>query len=415
MAKDRAAISASRRSWTRHDQEPKVSDSKSAADLIMTVFCILRSDGHNVAQRLGLEGGVILACALAVLLALATPLHAQQTPEAAPSVKVGLYLSPPFVMEEKGRHSGMAVELWQNLASSLNLDSDYQVFPTLGALIDAAVEGDVDIAVTNLTITQDRAQRIDFTQPWFDAGLRIMVNDDQSSGFWDVMAGLQSSGHLRAYAWLAFVIVIATVLLTLFDRRIDKDFPRRWRDGLAESFYAVMSIATSGKSPSRKNLFGWIGRIWQALWLVCGIAVLAYVTSSVTSVMTTLSLTNRINGLADLPGKTVGVFSGSVAEEYARASALGSRSFPNIDEAVAALRGNRIAAIVGDAPVLEYYAHTHPEAGLSVVGAMFEPDKYGFGLSRRSQLVRPLTVELLGAHESGLVEELRSRYFGDAP
>jgi polar amino acid transport system substrate-binding protein len=358
-----------------------------------------------------------LACVLTVLFGLValTPSRAQEVSEAPRSVKVGLYLSPPFVMEENERYSGMAVELWQNLALSLKLDSDYRVFPTFGALVDATASGAVDVAVTNLTITQGRAQRIDFTQPWFDAGLRIMVNDNQSAGFWDIVTGLQNSGHLRAYAWLAAVIVAATLFLTIFDRWFDKDFPRRWRDGLAESFYAVMSIATSGKSPSRKNLFGWVGRIWQALWLVCGIAVLAYITSSVTSVMTTLSLSNQVNGLADLRGKTVGVFSGSVAEEYARGSALGSRSFANIDEAVAALRGQRIAAIVGDAPVLEYYAHTHPEAAVSVVGAIFEPDKYGFGLSHESPLTRPLTVVLLGLHEGGVVEELRSKYFGHAP
>ena len=176
-----------------------------------------------------------------------------------------------------------------------------------------------------------------------------------------------------------------------------------------------MSVATSGKSPSRKNLFGWIGRIWQALWLVSGIAVLAYVTSSVTSVMTTLSLANQINSLTDLPGKTVGVFTGSVAEEFARDSALTSRSFANIDEAVAALLDKNIAAIVGDAPVLEYYAHRNPDVPVSVVGAIFEPDKYGFGLAHRGELTRPLTVELLGARERGLVEDLRSEYFGESP
>jgi ABC-type amino acid transport substrate-binding protein len=141
--------------------------------------------------------------------------------------------------------------------------------------------------------------------------------------------------------------------------------------------------------------------------------VLAYITSSVTSVMTAISLTNQINSLSDLPGKTVGVFTGSVAEEYAQESGLAARSFRNIDEAVAALRRGEIAAIVGDAPVLEFYAHTHRDAPVTVVGAIFEPDKYGFGLTHRSDLTQPLTVELLGAHESGLVEELRAKCFGD--
>src|SRR5690606_14028959 len=144
-----------------------------------------------------------------------------------------------------------------------------------------------------------RAQRVDFTQPWYDGGDRIMIRTEQGQGFANLIAGLSDAGFLKAYVWIAAVIVAATILLTLFDRRFDKSFPTRWRDGIAESFYAVMSVATSGKPPARKNLFGWVGRIWQGLWLVCGIAVLAYVTSTVTSVMTSLSLTNQINSVAD--------------------------------------------------------------------------------------------------------------------
>jgi ABC-type amino acid transport substrate-binding protein len=359
--------------------------------------------------------GAFFGVALAILANVLTvaDLHAQDAPAAPRPARVGLYISPPFVIEEDGRYSGMAIELWETVASKLNLVSDYEVLPTIRDLVRATSAGDLDVAVTNVTITQGRAERIDFTHPWFDAGLRIMVNQDQTAGFWDVVTGLQESGHLRAYAWLALVIVVATIVLTLFDRRFDQNFPERWREGLAESFYAVMSIATSGRA-ARKNLFGWVGRIWQALWLVCGGAVLAYITSSVTSVMTTLSLTNQINGLADLPGRTVGVFTGSVAEDFARDSALPSRSFENVDEAVGALLDGRIAAIVGDAPVLAYYAHTHPDAPVAVVGRIFEPDKYGFGPTRHSDLTRPLTVELIGAHESGLLEELRAKYFGDA-
>lgn len=331
------------------------------------------------------------------------------------SLAVGVYVHPPFVMEEDGRYHGMAIDLWEWLADQRNLESEYIEFGNVGELVNAAAAGQIDVAVTNMTATKDRAERIDFTHPWFDAGQRIMVNDDRSAGFSDIISGLSETGHLRAYGWIVLVIIAATILLTLFDRHFDKDFPRRWRDGVAESFHAVMSVATSGKPPSRKNLFGWIGRIWQGLWLVCGIAVLAYVTSSVTSVMTTLSLTSQINNVADLSGRTVGVQPGSVSEDYARELGLNTRPFQHIDEAVAALLNDRIDAIVGDAPVLEYYAHTNPQQPVTVVGPIFAPDKYVFGLVHKSTLTRPLTVELVGAQESGLIEQIREQYFGDAP
>lgn len=370
----------------------------------------------QVRRRIRTLAGLFhLLAIVAWLFGGAVGASAQTGPVAAgDTVRVGLYISPPFVMEQDGHYTGMAVELWEMLAGGLGLQSDYRVLPTPRDLVQAVAGGDIDVAVSNLTITRARAERVDFTQPWFDAGLRVMVSDDQAASFSDVVGGLRDSGYLRAYAVLALVVVVATILLTAFDRRFDRDFPRRWRDGLAESFYVVMSVATTGRTPARRNLFGWLGRIWSALWLVCGIAVLAYVTSSVTSVMTTLSLTNQIHGPGDLPGKTVGVFAGSTAEDFARDSGLARRSFTDTDAAAAALLDGSVAAIVGDAPVLEYYAHTHPQQHVSVVGAIFEPDKYGFALAKGGRLTDALTLELLGARERGRVQELHAKYFGDS-
>lgn len=355
--------------------------------------------------------------ALCIAFACITPAQAQVrgTDGSVPlprSVTVGVYVHPPFVMKAEDRFTGLAVDLWYRMADQLGLESQFVEFANVGALVDATASGDIDVAVTNMTVTQDRVERIDFTHPWFDAGQRIMINAKHGSGTWDFIKGLSDSGHLRAYAWIALVILVATFALTVFDRHFDKDFPRRWRDGISESFYVVMSVTTSGRSPARKNLFGWLGRIWQALWLICGIAVLAYVTSSVTSVMTTLSLTNQINSAADLPGQVVGVQPGSVAADYAHQHGLNTRSFEQIDEAVTALMAGHIDAIIDDAPVLEYYAHTHSDQSVAVVGPIFEPDKYAFGLNHRSELTRPLTVRLIGAHESGMIEDIRIRYFG---
>jgi ABC-type amino acid transport substrate-binding protein len=149
-----------------------------------------------------------------------------------------------------------------------------------------------------------------------------------------------------------------------------------------------------------------------ALWLVCGVAVLAYVTSTVTSVMTTISLTRQINGPADLPGKTVGVFTGSVAEQFARQNGFKTEAIANIDLAVDALVNGRIDAIVGDAPVLEYFDFSHPESDVTVVGKIFKPDKYGFGFRSNSDLTKVVTVELLERAENNGIEALRAKYFG---
>lgn len=354
------------------------------------------------------------AIALALLLLfLLTNVVAQAQEPAAP-LEVGVFTNPPFVMHDDGRFTGMAIELWERLAADLGRQYRYVEFKTVHDLVEATASGDIDVAVTNLTINKPRAARVDFTQPWFDGGDRIMVSTDRGSGIGGLIAGLSDAGFLKAYAWIAAIIVAATILLTLFDRRFDESFPKRWRDGIAESFYTVMSVATSGRPPSRKNLFGWMGRIWQGIWLVCGIAVLAYVTSSVTSVMTTLSLTNQITSLDDLGDKPVAVMSGTVQEDFAREEGLKVLTYSGIDDAVEALVNGDVTAIIYDAPVLEYYAHTHPDQPVDVVGRMFEKDKYGFALPRQSPLTRPLTLAVLGALEAGEIDELRTKYFGES-
>src|SRR5690606_32216313 len=205
------------------------------------------------------------------LILLPTIAGAQET-QPRP-VKVGVYTSEPFVISQGGNaFGGMAIDLWQNVATRLNLATQYKEYPNYLELVQAVSKNEIDAAVTNLTITENRAQIVDFTHPWFDAGLRIMTHENPGGKWGDLISHLGDAGHLATYAWIGFVILCATFILTMFDRRFDPAFPRMWHEGLAESFFQVISIATSGKS-SRKNLFGWLGRIWQAFWLLFGIAV----------------------------------------------------------------------------------------------------------------------------------------------
>lgn len=371
---------------------------------------------HPVPVR-AMPGLRTIACFLLSCLVWAGCAGASETEGASDTgldearISVGVYVSPPFVMkDDSGGYSGMAIDLWEDVAQDQGWQFDYIEHPTFGALVGSVEDGELDVAVTNLTITQDRAERIDFTHPWYDAGMRVMTleGSGSSGAMWSAM---RQSGHLRAYAFLGLVLLMSTWALTIFDRRFDKDFPKKWGDGLAESFYHVMSIATSGKA-KRNNLFGSPGKVMAAVWMVCGVAVVAYITSSITSVMTTISLTRQINGVGDLPGRTIGVLEGSTAEQYAQSVHFDFRRYTGIDSATQALNDGSVIAVIADAPVLEYYVHTRPGSGAAVVGETFNRDKYGFGLQHGSGMTKPLSIQLIGMHESGRLEELRARYFG---
>jgi len=353
---------------------------------------------------------------LPLLLALAVVLVAGRTDaQPAPKViEVGVYVSPPFVLKLGNGYSGMAVDLWQKATADLAIVSHYKEFQNVADLVDAVASGRVHAAVTNLSITRARAQILDFTQPWFDSGLRVMVHSDARASVMGLVDGLRDAGHLANFAWIAVVMLLATVLMTIFDRKVDAEFHQRWRDGLAENFYHVISLATKGEA-SRKNLLGWIGRIGEALWLLCSVAVIAYVASSITSVMTASHIANQIKSVADLQGRIVGVRIGSVAEDYLSAFKVRKRLFNHIHEAADALVWRDISAIVDDNSILEYFAHTHPHLPLDVVGNTFRAEKYGFAFTVGSSFARPVSLRIIELQENGEAETLRARYFGFKP
>ena len=277
-------------------------------------------------------------------------------------------------------------------------------------LLQLVREKRVDIAVANLSITAPRFEVMDFTQPWFDAGLRIMIDEDRHAGMGNLMAGMRRSGHLRIYAWLAVIIVVGTIVLTLIDRKYHPEFPGTWREGLAESFYHVMSVATSG-STTHRNLFGAAGRLLGAMWLAFGVAVVAYVTSSITSVMTASQMAHQISSFGDLHGKHVGVMAGSVGETFSRAAMLDLQAFDTMEQAVDALVQGRISAIVRDAPVLDGTT-MHTRNCPSRSSGRCTTSRSMVSRSPDSPLTRPVSEAILRLQEKGGLDTLRTRYFG---
>jgi len=358
------------------------------------------------------RGFALLILTLLSLFLNSQMLFAQPANPPSGPVKVGVYVSEPFVYKEGDTYNGMAIELWRYVADRIGVTSEFVEFQNYEALLSAVSHSAVDVAVTNLTITEKRAQLVDFTHPWYDVGLRIMVFDQRGTGWGQVLDRLENAGHLATYAWIAGILVAFTLLLTMFDRRFDPGFPKRWRDGFAESFYHIIALMVSGKS-EHKNLFGWVGRIWQACWMICGIAVLAYITSSITSVMTIAHLQNRIAEISDLKGRTAGVRTGSVSEQFLSEHGITTASFDHLAEAVTALQNEELAAIVADAPNLEYYLHTHPQQPFSLVGKSFNPDKYGFAFPRNSTWVKAASVAIIRAEENSEIAKIKKKYFGD--
>ncbi|NCC26305.1 MAG: glutamine ABC transporter substrate-binding protein GlnH [Deltaproteobacteria bacterium] len=89
---------------------------------------------------------------------------------------------PPFEFKDPqtGKHTGFDVELWDALAKSIGAEYDLQPMDFNG-IIPGLQSGQIDVGIAGMTIKPERAEVVDFSDPYYNAGLLILVkigNDD---------------------------------------------------------------------------------------------------------------------------------------------------------------------------------------------------------------------------------------------
>jgi ABC-type amino acid transport substrate-binding protein len=373
---------------------------------------------------------IVFACALVagVFAPVARAQQASQAPVAAPAaaatdvaptapriVRVGVYEVPPFAEPDAAlKWKGFAVVLFEASAIQLQMIPEFRQYANIDDLMSAVEKGEVEAGIGNIMVTSKRLTQVDFSQPILDGGLRVMVPSDRTHTLRRLWNGLVEDGHVQVLFWALVGMLVLSVVVMAVLRRLDQEFSKHWHEGFAEAMYHVVSVMMTGKT-SYKGKLGpaWLGRVIASVWLVFGVASVAYFTSSITSVMTADTMSDAVHGPKDLPGRTVGVITGSVGARYCAEHGIDVVTYDTLDEAARALADRVTDAVVSDAQSLEFYDVSHPQVNVAVVGEMFERRHYAFPINRAAEdLRRRIDVVLVGLREDGMLEQLRRRSFG---
>ncbi len=331
--------------------------------------------------------------------------------EKPPRTKVGLFLQPPFAMRgDDGKATGMAVELWEEVAGELGLFSEYRWFATVRALLEAVEAGEIEVGVGDISVTHDRAKRFAFSFPWFDGGMRIMRRADLEPSFWSEVLRLR---HYRVYGLFLLILLAWAMVILWLHRRRDPEFPKDNLTGFTRALLEATSSIRCGEI--NQTYLGWIGPLLSAAWMLCGVGMVAYVTSTMTTAMTRANIDMEgIYELGDLPGRRVGVLKDGVAMAYLREMRVTEVPCLDLADATRRLMAKKIDAMVTDAPALEYWVGKGggKGLGLKVVGEMFHADKYAFfGGLGEARFMDRVSAELIRLEESGKIGELKRKYF----
>lgn len=84
---------------------------------------------------------------------------------------------PPFEFEVDGDYTGIDIDLINAIAEEQGFEIEFNPMD-FGGIIPALQAGQLDIAIAGMSITDERKEVVDFSDPYFDAGLSLVVKSD---------------------------------------------------------------------------------------------------------------------------------------------------------------------------------------------------------------------------------------------
>lgn len=337
----------------------------------------------------------------------------KQVDQPAP-IRVGVSLVEPMVMEDGNDGlTGFDIELWQYIASELGVDYKYEpmefshMFEGLQRPTKQLYT-QVDVAISGITITEEREETMDFSHAYWNSGLSIAVRKQAEPSFLDSLASIWNSKKKYVY-WLAVFILTMAHILWLIDKKDDEHISSSYIPGIFEAcWFTLVTMTTVGYGDFAPKK--WASRVITSIVMLAGIGLFGIIIAELSSDYTIKQLRSDIAGPKDLHGKTVATLRGttsvSVLEKYGAVVVEVGSSETMFDK----LMLERVDAVVYDTPTIMYYVNKYNNR-LMMAGDQFEPQHYGIALPQESELREEINRALLKVQEDGRYAQLYRKYF----
>jgi polar amino acid transport system substrate-binding protein len=318
---------------------------------------------------------------------------------------------PPFVTEQNGELGGFSIELWQKIAQELEIKSQFKKANDVNGLLELVRSKKTDLGVAAISVTSQREQEFDFSQPIFESGLQILVRSQgQQSSIRRLLSSIFNPTVFQLLGLMVIILLIPAHIVWLVERNHTGGFLENsnYFPGIFKAcWWAAATLATQAEEMPK----GPWGRLMAIIWMFISVVFIAYFTATVTTSLTVEQLQSNIKGLGDLADKKIATIAGSTSETYLKQQNLDSKGFKQIAETYDALNNGDVDAVVFDAPILLYYAAHDGKGKVQVVGSIFRKEGYAIALPNGSPYRKPINNALLSLQEKGTYQEIYDKWF----
>ncbi|KAK9698199.1 hypothetical protein RND81_08G088400 [Saponaria officinalis] len=314
--------------------------------------------------------------------------------------------------------SGFCIDIFEAVMKNLNYSNHYYYIPyakpdgTLAGSYDELVYQvflqKYDVVVGDITIIANRSSYLDFTLPYTESGVTIVVpvRDDKQSAW----------VFLKPLTWELWVAILCAFLFIAFaiwvlEHRINDEFrgPPLHQAG-TYLFYSFSMMVFA----QRENVLSNLTRCVVVVWVFVVLVLTQSYTASLTSMLTVQRLQPTVTGVDELlsTGAYVGFQDGSfvkgllVQKGFHESKLVSYNTSDNLDDL---LSNGGIAAVFDEIPYMRTFIAANPSKYI-MMQPIYKTDGFGFALPKGSPLVSEFSGAILRVTEGDEMSTIERKW-----
>uniref|UniRef100_A0A672NM75 Glutamate receptor n=1 Tax=Sinocyclocheilus grahami TaxID=75366 RepID=A0A672NM75_SINGR len=336
---------------------------------------------------------------------------------------------------------GFCIDILKKIAKSVKFTYDLylvtngkhgkKINGTWNGMVGEVVLKNAHMAVGSLTINEERSEVIDFSVPFIETGISVMVS--RSNGTVSPSAFLEP---FSADVWVmmfVMLLIVSAVAVFIFEYFSPVGYNRCLADGrepggpsftIGKAIWLLWGLVFNNSVPVQ-NPKGTTSKIMVSVWAFFAVIFLASYTANLAAFMIQEEYVDQVTGLSDKkfqhpndfsPPFRFGTVPNGSTERNIRNNYKEMHSYmtsfhqKNVNEALHSLKSGKLDAFIYDAAVLNYMAGRDEGCKLVTIGSgyIFATTGYGIAIQKDSGWKRAVDLAILQLFGDGEMEEFEA-------
>ncbi|KAJ8263972.1 hypothetical protein GJAV_G00143660 [Gymnothorax javanicus] len=336
---------------------------------------------------------------------------------------------------------GFCIDILKKIAKSVKFTYDLylvtngkhgkKINGTWNGMVGEVVVKNAHMAVGSLTINEERSEVIDFSVPFIETGISVMVS--RSNGTVSPSAFLEP---FSADVWVmmfVMLLIVSAVAVFVFEYFSPVGYNRCLADGrepggpsftIGKAIWLLWGLVFNNSVPVQ-NPKGTTSKIMVSVWAFFAVIFLASYTANLAAFMIQEEYVDQVSGLSDKkfqrpndfsPPFRFGTVPNGSTERNIRNNYPEMHGYmvkfhqKNVNEALYSLKSGKLDAFIYDAAVLNYRAGRDEGCKLVTIGSgkVFASTGYGIAIQKDSGWKRHVDLAILQLFGDGEMEELEA-------